>query len=56
MKLTIPLVLFLMIKPEGGWIHQILLCLNALEIRETIKSASSAVMIIVKTVRILSVI
>ncbi|XP_048164466.1 melanoma inhibitory activity protein 2 isoform X3 [Corvus hawaiiensis] len=34
---------------EGGWIYQILLCLNALEIRETIKSASSAVMIIIKT-------
>ncbi|XP_005047374.1 PREDICTED: cTAGE family member 5 isoform X1 [Ficedula albicollis] len=34
---------------EGGWIHQILLCLNALEIRETIKTASSAVMIIVTT-------
>ncbi|KAM7025884.1 melanoma inhibitory activity protein 2 isoform 3-T3 [Acridotheres tristis] len=34
---------------EEGWIHQILLCLNALEIRETIKSASSAVMIIIKT-------
>ncbi|XP_066044563.1 melanoma inhibitory activity protein 2 isoform X2 [Chamaea fasciata] len=33
---------------EGGWIHQILLCLNALEIRETIKSTSSAVMIIIK--------
>ncbi|KAM4898700.1 melanoma inhibitory activity protein 2 [Sylvia borin] len=34
---------------EGGWIYQILLCLNALEIRETIKSTSSAVMIIIKT-------
>ncbi|XP_053836020.1 melanoma inhibitory activity protein 2 isoform X3 [Vidua macroura] len=34
---------------EGGWIHQILLCLNALEFRETIKSASSAVMIIIET-------
>ncbi|NXH97718.1 MIA2 protein, partial [Pachycephala philippinensis] len=34
---------------EGGWIDQILLCLNALEIRETIKSASSAVIIIIKT-------
>ncbi|XP_063255025.1 melanoma inhibitory activity protein 2 isoform X1 [Prinia subflava] len=33
---------------EGSWIYQILLCLNALEIRETIKSASSAVMIIIK--------
>ncbi|KAM4777749.1 melanoma inhibitory activity protein 2 isoform 1-T1 [Cyanocitta cristata] len=32
---------------EGGWIA--LLCLNALEIRETIKSAWSAVMIIIKT-------
>lgn len=51
-----PVVLFLMIKPEGGWIYQMLLCLNALEIRETIKSASSAVTIIIKTVRILSVI
>ncbi|KFO63728.1 cTAGE family member 5 [Corvus brachyrhynchos] len=46
---NVKLVLFLMIKPEGGWIYQILLCLNALEIRETIKSASSAVMIIIKT-------
>lgn len=49
-----PLVLFLMIQPEGGWIHQILLCLNVLEFRETIKSASSAVVIIIQTVRILS--
>ncbi|XP_058685654.1 melanoma inhibitory activity protein 2 isoform X2 [Poecile atricapillus] len=34
---------------EGGWIYQILLCLNDLEIRETIKSASSAVKIIIKS-------
>ncbi|XP_014105422.1 PREDICTED: cTAGE family member 5 isoform X1 [Pseudopodoces humilis] len=34
---------------EGGWIYQILLCLNGLEIRETIKSASSAVKIIIKS-------
>lgn len=55
MKLVIVnlLVLFLIIKPEEGWIHQILQCLNALQIGETIKSASSAVMIIIKTVRIL---
>nr|XP_030128990.3 melanoma inhibitory activity protein 2 isoform X1 [Taeniopygia guttata] len=33
---------------EGGWIHQILLCLNALDFRETLKSASSAVMIIIE--------
>ncbi|XP_071282952.1 melanoma inhibitory activity protein 2-like [Agelaius tricolor] len=39
---------------EGGWIQQILLCLNVLEFRETIKSASSAVVIIIQTVRILS--
>ncbi|KAL9850945.1 melanoma inhibitory activity protein 2 isoform 4-T4 [Geothlypis trichas] len=34
---------------NGGWIHQILLCLNVLEFRETIKSASSAVVIIIQT-------
>ncbi|XP_064571780.1 melanoma inhibitory activity protein 2 isoform X1 [Zonotrichia leucophrys gambelii] len=34
---------------EGGWIHQIFDCLNALEFRETIKSASSAVVIIIQT-------
>ncbi|NWZ14834.1 MIA2 protein, partial [Agelaius phoeniceus] len=34
---------------EGGWIQQILLCLNVLEFRETIKSASSAVVIIIQT-------
>ncbi|XP_062351043.1 melanoma inhibitory activity protein 2 [Cinclus cinclus] len=34
---------------EGGWIQQMLLCLNALEIRETITSAWAAVKIIIKT-------
>ncbi|XP_072720753.1 melanoma inhibitory activity protein 2 isoform X1 [Ciconia boyciana] len=33
---------------EGGWIYQILLCLNALEIGESIKSVFSAVMSIIK--------
>ncbi|KAJ7410255.1 cTAGE family member 5 isoform X3 [Willisornis vidua] len=35
---------------EGGWIYQILLCLNALEIRESMKSVLSAVMSIVRKV------
>ncbi|KFM08489.1 cTAGE family member 5 [Aptenodytes forsteri] len=39
---------FLMNKPEGGWIYQILLCFNALEIGELIKSVFSAVMSIIK--------
>ncbi|XP_063016402.1 melanoma inhibitory activity protein 2 isoform X3 [Melospiza melodia melodia] len=34
---------------NGGWIHQIFECLNTLEFRETIKSASSAVVIIIQT-------
>ncbi|KFP22429.1 cTAGE family member 5 [Egretta garzetta] len=38
----------LMNKPEGGWMYQILLCLNALEIGESIKSVFSAVMRIIK--------
>ncbi|XP_009907677.2 melanoma inhibitory activity protein 2 [Dryobates pubescens] len=33
---------------EGGWIYQILLCLNALEIGELIKSVFSAVLSIIK--------
>ncbi|KAM6253955.1 melanoma inhibitory activity protein 2 isoform 4-T4 [Spheniscus humboldti] len=33
---------------EGGWIYQILLCFNALEIGELIKSVFSAVMSIIK--------
>ncbi|XP_075610050.1 melanoma inhibitory activity protein 2 isoform X1 [Balearica regulorum gibbericeps] len=33
---------------NGGWIYQILLCLNALEIEESIKSVFSAVMTIIK--------
>ncbi|XP_049681006.1 melanoma inhibitory activity protein 2 isoform X3 [Accipiter gentilis] len=33
---------------EGGWMYQILLCLNALEIRESIKSVFSAVTSIIK--------
>ncbi|XP_054055220.1 melanoma inhibitory activity protein 2 isoform X4 [Rissa tridactyla] len=33
---------------NGGWIYQILLCLNALEIRESIKSVFSAVTSIIK--------
>ncbi|KAM7109620.1 melanoma inhibitory activity protein 2 isoform 2-T2 [Ciconia maguari] len=33
---------------EGGWIYQILMCLNALEIGESIKSVFSAVMSIIK--------
>ncbi|XP_035757866.1 melanoma inhibitory activity protein 2 isoform X6 [Egretta garzetta] len=33
---------------EGGWMYQILLCLNALEIGESIKSVFSAVMRIIK--------
>ncbi|XP_069640031.1 melanoma inhibitory activity protein 2 isoform X3 [Haliaeetus albicilla] len=33
---------------EGGWMYQILLCLNALEIRESIKSVLSAVTSIIK--------
>ncbi|XP_027736522.1 melanoma inhibitory activity protein 2 isoform X6 [Empidonax traillii] len=33
---------------EGGWIYQILLCLNALEIRESMKSVLSALMSIIK--------
>ncbi|KFW81891.1 cTAGE family member 5 [Manacus vitellinus] len=39
---------FLMIKLEGGWIYQILLCLNALEIRDSMKSVLSAVMSVIK--------
>lgn len=39
-------------KLEGGWMYQILLCLNALEIRESIKSVFSAVTSIIKKVRI----
>ncbi|XP_027494216.1 endoplasmic reticulum export factor CTAGE5 isoform X5 [Corapipo altera] len=33
---------------EGGWIYQILLCLNALEIRESMKSVLSAVISVIK--------
>ncbi|KAM6204492.1 melanoma inhibitory activity protein 2 isoform 1-T1 [Sarcoramphus papa] len=33
---------------NGGWMYQILLCLNALEIRESIKSVFSAVMSMIK--------
>ncbi|XP_040984404.1 melanoma inhibitory activity protein 2 isoform X4 [Aquila chrysaetos chrysaetos] len=33
---------------EGGWMYQILLCLNALEIRESIKSVFSAVTSIIR--------
>ncbi|XP_017938060.1 melanoma inhibitory activity protein 2 isoform X4 [Manacus vitellinus] len=33
---------------EGGWIYQILLCLNALEIRDSMKSVLSAVMSVIK--------
>ncbi|KFO78209.1 cTAGE family member 5, partial [Cuculus canorus] len=40
---------FHMNKPKGGWTHQILLCLNALEIGELIKSVFSAVTSIIKT-------
>ncbi|XP_071413981.1 melanoma inhibitory activity protein 2 isoform X2 [Pithys albifrons albifrons] len=36
---------------EGGWMYQILLCLNALEIRELMNSVLSAVMSIVRKVR-----
>ncbi|XP_050190807.1 melanoma inhibitory activity protein 2 isoform X3 [Myiozetetes cayanensis] len=35
---------------EGGWIYQILLCLNALEIRESMKSVLSALMTIIQKV------
>ncbi|XP_008939256.1 PREDICTED: melanoma inhibitory activity protein 2, partial [Merops nubicus] len=35
-------------RSEGGWVYQILLCLNALEIGELMKSALSAVMSIIK--------
>ncbi|XP_071413983.1 melanoma inhibitory activity protein 2 isoform X4 [Pithys albifrons albifrons] len=35
---------------EGGWMYQILLCLNALEIRELMNSVLSAVMSIVRKV------
>ncbi|KAM6274814.1 melanoma inhibitory activity protein 2-like [Porphyrio hochstetteri] len=41
---------------NGGWFYQILLCLNALEIGESVKSVLSAAMSIVKKVRILYVI
>ncbi|XP_027527059.1 melanoma inhibitory activity protein 2 isoform X3 [Neopelma chrysocephalum] len=33
---------------EGGWIYQVLLCLNALEIRESMKSVLLAVMSVIK--------
>ncbi|XP_051662443.1 melanoma inhibitory activity protein 2 isoform X4 [Manacus candei] len=33
---------------EGGWIYQILLCLNVLEIRDSMKSVLSAVMSVIK--------
>lgn len=41
---------------EGGWIYQILLCLDALEITELMKSVFSAMTSIIKKVRVLYVI
>lgn len=43
-------------KPEGGWIYEMLLCLNAAEIGELIKYVFSAMASIIKKVRVLYVV